>query len=62
MFVFLHALHTMNVNDDIHLFLAETTARKIDLLNSIKAFDEKFNKETMNTYNLKFYCYQTVYK
>tara|TARA_R110000772_G_scaffold62241_5_gene140020 strand:- start:62 stop:1210 length:1149 start_codon:yes stop_codon:yes gene_type:complete len=62
MFVFLHALHTMEKNDDIHLFLAETTARKVDLRDSIKTFDEKFNKDTLNDYNLKFYCYQTVYK
>lgn len=62
MFVFLHALHTMDKNSDEHLFLAETTARKTDLIESIKIFDKKFNKNTLSDYNLKFYCYQTVYK
>jgi hypothetical protein len=41
MFVFLHALHTMEKNEDVHLFLAETTARKVDLRDSIKTFDKK---------------------
>jgi superfamily II DNA or RNA helicase len=58
----LHALYTMDKDDTIHLFLAETTERKKDLLNDIKKFNQLFNCDVVNDYNLKFYCYQTVYK
>ena len=58
----LHALYTMDKDDTIHLFLAETTERKKDLLNDIKKFNHLFNCDVVNDYNLKFYCYQTVYK
>lgn len=58
----LHALYTMDKSDLIHLFLAETTERKKDLLSDIKLYNKLFNVDVVNDYNLKFYCYQTVYK
>ena len=58
----LHALYTMDKNDLTHVFLAETTERKKDLLNDIKLYNKLFNVDVTNDYNLKFYCYQTVYK
>jgi superfamily II DNA or RNA helicase len=58
----LHALYTMDKDDSIHLFLAETTERKKDLLKDIKLFNKLFNCDVVNDYNIKFYCYQTVYK
>lgn len=62
-FISLHCLHTMPKKDgNIHLFLAETTSRKRDLLTDIQKYDKIFGTNTLNDYNLKFYCYQTVYK
>ena len=58
----LHALYTMDKNDITHVFLAETTERKKDLLNDIKLYNKLFNVDVTNDYNLKFYCYQTAYK
>lgn len=58
----LHALYTMDKNDLTHVFLAETTERKKDLLNDIKLYNKLFNVDVTNDYNLKFYCYQTAYK
>ena len=58
----LHALYSMDKNDSIHLFLAETTERKKDLLSDIKLYNKLFNVDVVNDYNIKFYCYQTVYK
>lgn len=58
----LHALYTMDKNDLTHVFLAETTERKKDLLKDIKKYNQIFNRDVTNDYNLKFYCYQTVYK
>lgn len=58
----LHALYTMDKSDLTHVFLAETTERKKDLLNDIKKYNQIFNRDVTNDYNLKFYCYQTVYK
>ena len=58
----LHALYTMDKSDLTHLFLAETTERKKDLLSDIKLYNKLFNVDVVNDYNLKFYCYQTVYK
>ena len=52
----------MDKNDLTHVFLAETTERKKDLLNDIKLYDKLFNVDVTNDYNLKFYCYQTAYK
>ena len=49
-------------DNKIHLFLAETTTRESDLLKDIKKYDEIFNVNTLKSYKLKFYCYQTVYK
>jgi superfamily II DNA or RNA helicase len=61
-FIFLHALHTMRKDNKIHLFLAETTEREKDLLTDVEKFDKMFGYSTLKDYNLKFYCYQTVYK
>jgi len=61
-FISLHALYTMPRNDDIHLFLAETISRKVDLIEDIKKYNKIFNRDVLNDYNLQFYCYQTVYK
>lgn len=58
----LHALYTMDKNDLTHVFLAETTERKKDLLKDIKKYNQIFNRDVTNDYNLKFYCYQTVYR
>lgn len=58
----LHALYTMDKNDITHVFLAETTERKKDLLNDIKLYNKLFNVDVTNDYNLKFYCYQTAYR
>lgn len=58
----LHALYTMDKSDLTHVFLAETTERKKDLLKDIKKYNQIFNRDVTNDYNLKFYCYQTVYK
>lgn len=58
----LHALYTMDKSDLTHVFLAETTERKKDLLKDIKKYNQIFDRDVTNDYNLKFYCYQTVYK
>jgi superfamily II DNA or RNA helicase len=58
----LHSLYTMDKSDLTHLFLAETTERKKDLLADIKLYNQLFNVDVVNDYKLKFYCYQTVYK
>jgi len=52
----------MNPNEDLHLYLAETKEREKDLLKSISLFDKLNNVDTMKSYNLKFYCYQSAYK
>lgn len=62
-FCALHALYTMPKNDGkIHLFLAEVKDRKKDLYNDILKYNEIFNRDVLNDYNLKFRCYQGVYK
>jgi len=61
-FIALHALHSMKSNEKLHLYLAETTERKKDLLKSIKLYDDIFKVNTLKSYNLKFYCYQSAYK
>lgn len=61
-FIGLNALYTMPKNNDIHLFLAETTGRKKDLLDQIKKYNKIYNVNVLKDYNLKFFCYQTVYK
>lgn len=58
----LHALYTMDKDDSTHLFLAETTERKKDLLLDIKLYNKLFGVDVVNDYKIKFYCYQTVYK
>lgn len=59
----LHALYTMDSKiSDVHLFLAETVTRKKDLLKEIEKYNKIFNRNVLKDYNLKFYCYQSVYK
>lgn len=62
MFIGFHALYTMPKDDKIHLFLAEVTDRKKDVLKQIKLYNKIFDRDVLNDYKLKFYCYQTVYK
>jgi superfamily II DNA or RNA helicase len=61
-FIGLHALYTMPKSDKVHLFLAETTDRKRDVLKDIQKYNKIFNRNVLQDYNLKFYCYQTAYK
>lgn len=61
-FISLHALYTMPKDDVVHLFLAETTSRELDLIEDIKKYNKFFKRDVFKDYNLKFYCYQTVYK
>lgn len=58
----LHALSTMDKSDITHLFLAETTERKKELIKDIKLYNKLFNTDLLADYDLKFFCYQTVYK
>lgn len=58
----LHCLMTMKPNDGkVHLFLAETEARRKDLESDIKLFNKLFNCDIRSLYNLKFKCYQGAY-
>ncbi|AGO48945.1 SNF2-family helicase [Cellulophaga phage phi14:2] len=61
-FIALHCLSSMPINDKIHLFLAETTNRKKDLIDDIIKYDNIFGTNLLDDYKLRFYCYQTVYK
>jgi len=61
-FMFLHCLHKMPKNKDVHLFLAEVTDRKKDLWDDIIKYDSIFNTNTLIDYNLKFKTYQSAYK
>lgn len=61
-FIALHALYTMPKNDDIHLFLAETTDRETDLKNDVEKYNKIFKRDVFKDYNLQFYCYQSAYK
>ena len=61
-FCFLHCLHKMPKNKDVHLFLAEVTDRKKDLWDDIIKYDSIFNTKTLIDYNLKFKTYQSAYK
>ncbi len=61
-FCFLHCLHKMPKNKDVHLFLAEVTDRKKDLWDDIIKYDSIFNTNTLIDYNLKFKTYQSAYK
>jgi len=60
-FISLHALYTMPKNA-IHLFLAETVERERDLMKDILKYNEIFNRNVLEDYDLRFYCYQTSYK
>ena len=61
-FIALHALYTMPRDLKEHVFLAEQTDRVKDLKDDINKYNEIFNVDVLNDYNLNFYCYQTVYK
>jgi superfamily II DNA or RNA helicase len=61
-FIALHCLLSMPKDEKMHLFLAEATDRKRDLLKDINKFNDIFGTDILNDYNLQFYCYQTVYK
>lgn len=58
----LHCLYTMPKDKKVHLFLAETIEREKDLLTDILFFNKLFDVDVFKDYNLKFKCYQTVYK
>lgn len=59
----LHCLYSMPKNDGkVHLFLAETVERERDLLKDILLYNKLFDVNVFQDYNLKFKCYQTVYK
>jgi superfamily II DNA or RNA helicase len=61
-FISLHALYTMPKDSKVHLFLAEATDRKKDLMDDIIKYNKIFKKDVLADYNLEFYCYQTAYK
>lgn len=62
-FLALHALYTMPKDKTVtHLFLSESSLREHDVLQQIVKYNELFDKDVLNDYNLKFYCYQTTYK
>ncbi len=61
-FMFLHCLYTMPRNDDVHIFLAEVVDRRNDLFADIEKFNSIFKVDVFNDYDLRFQCYQTVYK
>lgn len=62
-FLGLHALYTMPKNDGkLHLFLAEQVDRQTDLIKDIVKYNEIFNVNVLQDYNLQFQCYQTVCK
>lgn len=58
----LHCLRTMRPRDGkVHLFLAETEARRRDLESDILLYNKLFNYDIRDNYNLQFKCYQGVY-
>lgn len=61
-FIALHALYTMPKDNTIHLFLAEVTDRRKDLMDDIEKYNKIFGRNVLADYNLEFHCYQTVYK
>jgi len=59
----LHALYTMPKNDGkLHLFCAEQVDRQTDLIKDIAKYNELFNVNVLQDYNLQFQCYQTTRK
>lgn len=58
----LHCLYTMPKDKKVHLFLAETIEREKELMKDILFFNKLFNVNVLKDYNLKFKCYQSVYK
>lgn len=62
-FISLHALYQMPKDKNVvHLFLAEVKDRKKDLIKDIQKYNEIFERNVLDDYNLRFYCYQSVYK
>jgi superfamily II DNA or RNA helicase len=62
-FLFLKALYTMPKDmTKQHWFLAETTEREKDLNREIKKYNQIYNVDVYKDYDLKFHCYQSVYK
>tara|TARA_R110000822_G_scaffold302649_2_gene426988 strand:+ start:36890 stop:38086 length:1197 start_codon:yes stop_codon:yes gene_type:complete len=61
-FISLHALYTMPRTNKIHLFLAEQKDRVKDLRDDIEKYNEIFDRNVLEDYNLQFQCYQTVYR
>jgi len=61
-FISLHALYTMPKDSKVHLFLAEATDRRKDLMDDIIKYNKIFERDVLADYNLEFYCYQTAYK
>lgn len=59
----LHCLASMPRNDGkVHLFLAETNSREVDLNKDILLYNKLFNINLREHYNIVFKCYQGVYK
>ena len=52
----------MPKDDKVHLFLAETVTRSRDLENEIFKYDQIFNTNIRDDYNLKFATYQSAYR
>lgn len=62
-FIFLHALYEMPKGKSVtHLFLAEVTDRKSGLGKDIIKYNEIFNRDVFEDYNLIFATYQSAYK
>lgn len=62
-FLFLKALYTMPKDKDLqHWFLAETKERERDLNREITKYNQIYNVDVHKDYDLKFHCYQSVFK
>ena len=62
-FLALHALYEMSRDWSIeHYFFAEVTDRKLDLIKQIKLYNEIFDRNVLEDYNLHFKTYQGAYK
>lgn len=62
-FIALHALYTLPKDWAIeHYFFAEVVDRKKDLKAEIEKYNEIFDRDVLNDYNLQFATYQSAYK
>lgn len=62
-FIFLHALYEMPLDWSVeHFFFAEVTDRKLDLIKQIKLYNQIFNRNVLQDYNLHFATYQSACK